>query len=69
MGSGAILEVEAKLGQLVDKNRGERLRLPVLTECVVSRDDPSMRLAFESSMTLVCLIFFSHIARFRMIVC
>ncbi|KAI1912154.1 hypothetical protein LOZ65_006028 [Ophidiomyces ophidiicola] len=51
-GSGAILEVEAKLGQLVDKNRGERLRLPVLTECVISRDDPHMRLAFESSMSL-----------------
>ncbi|KMU86786.1 mRNA-capping enzyme subunit beta [Coccidioides immitis H538.4] len=51
-GSGAILEVEAKLGQLVDKNRGERVRLPVLTECIISRDDPSMRIAFESSMTL-----------------
>ncbi|WEW59223.1 hypothetical protein PRK78_004692 [Emydomyces testavorans] len=52
VGSGAILEVEAKLGQLVDRNRGERVRLPVLTECIISRDDPSMRLAFETSMTL-----------------
>jgi len=52
-GQGAILEVEAKLGQLVDKNRGERLRLPVMTECVISRDDPSLRISFESSMTLV----------------
>jgi hypothetical protein len=52
-GAGAILEVEAKLGQLVDKNRGGRLRLPVLTECVLSRDDPSIRIGFESSMSLV----------------
>ncbi|PGH11354.1 hypothetical protein AJ80_07144 [Polytolypa hystricis UAMH7299] len=51
-GQGAILEVEAKLGQIVDKNRGERLRLPVLTECVLSRDDPGIRTAFESSMSL-----------------
>ncbi|KAF3480892.1 mRNA-capping enzyme subunit beta [Arthroderma uncinatum] len=51
VGSGAILEVEAKLGRLVDKNRGERLRLPVLTECVISKDDPNLRLAFESSMS------------------
>jgi hypothetical protein len=52
-GQGAILEIEAKLGQIVDRNRGERLRLPVLTECVISKDDPSIRTAFESSMTLV----------------
>lgn len=52
-GQGAILEIEAKLGQLVDKHRGERLRLPVLTECVISKDDPSIRTAFESSMSLV----------------
>ncbi|EEP77932.1 predicted protein [Uncinocarpus reesii 1704] len=51
-GSGAILEVEAKLGQLVDKNRGERIRLPVLTECILSKDDPGLRIAFESSMSL-----------------
>ncbi|KAK2865055.1 hypothetical protein FQN49_003957 [Arthroderma sp. PD_2] len=51
VGSGAILEVEAKLGRLVDKNRGERLRLPILTECVISKDDPNLRLAFESSMS------------------
>ncbi|KAK2761354.1 mRNA-capping enzyme subunit beta [Arachnomyces sp. PD_36] len=51
-GSGAILEIEAKLGQIVDKHRGERLRLPVLTECVISKDDPGIRTAFESSMSL-----------------
>lgn len=52
-GQGAILEIEAKLGQIVDKHRGERLRLPVLSECVISKDDPAIRTAFESSMSLV----------------
>lgn len=48
---GAVLEVEAKIGQLIDKNSNDRLRLPVMTECVVSKNDPSLRLAFKSSMT------------------
>ncbi|KAL1961086.1 hypothetical protein VTO42DRAFT_4974 [Malbranchea cinnamomea] len=51
-GVGAILEVEAKLGQLIDRNRGGRLRLPVLTETVLSRADPSLNISFESSMSL-----------------
>ncbi|KDB26072.1 hypothetical protein H109_02079 [Trichophyton interdigitale MR816] len=51
VGSGAILEVEAKLGRLIDKSRGERLRLPILSETVISKDDPNLRLAFESSMS------------------
>ncbi|KAI4134389.1 MAG: hypothetical protein LQ347_001566 [Umbilicaria vellea] len=50
-GLGAILEIEAKIGQIIDLNRGERLRLPVLTECVISQSDPSIRTKFESSMT------------------
>ena len=53
VGSGAILEVEAKLGRLIDKSRGERLRLPILSETVISKDDPNLRLAFESSMSQV----------------
>ena len=52
-GAGAVLQVEAKLGQLVDRNRGTRLQLPVYTETVLSREDPSLRIAFESSMSLV----------------
>ena len=50
---GAVLEIEAKIGQLIDKNTNDRLRLPVLNECVVSHTDPSMRIAFKSSMTEV----------------
>lgn len=60
VGSGAILEVEAKLGRLIDKSRGERLRLPILSETVISKDDPNLRLAFESSMSQVIFIFFPY---------
>lgn len=52
---GAVLEIEAKIGQLIDKNTNDRLRLPVLSECVVSQADPSIRIAFKSSMTEVGL--------------
>lgn len=50
---GAQLEVEAKLGQLIDKNTNERVRLPILTECVFNKDDSNWRAAFKSSMTEV----------------
>ena len=50
---GAVLEIEAKLGQLIDKNTNERIRIPVMSECVVCRADPSIRIAFKSSMTEV----------------
>ena len=49
-GPGAALEVEAKLGQLVDRHSGERLRLPVQTECVLADADPSVRVAFHSTL-------------------
>lgn len=50
-GGGAVLEIEAKIGQLLDKNTNDRLRLPVMNECVVSHSDPNIRIAFKSSMT------------------
>lgn len=50
---GAMMEIEAKIGQLIDKNTNERLRLPILTECVLNRDDPVLRVNFKSSMTEV----------------
>ena len=52
-GHGAVFEIEAKLGQLLDKNTNDRLRLPVKTECVLDKDDPHLRIAFKSSMTEV----------------
>lgn len=54
-GQGAVLEIEAKIGQLIDKNTNDRLRLPVMSECVVSKDDPSLRVTFKSSMTEVSI--------------
>ncbi len=51
-GQGAIIEVEAKLGHLMDMDRRERLVLPVLTESVINRES-RLRTSFESKMTVV----------------
>ncbi|KAL4922513.1 CYTH-like domain-containing protein [Aspergillus aurantiobrunneus] len=51
VGQGAIIEVEAKLGQLIDLDRGERLQLPILSESIISRDNPRIRTSFESNMS------------------
>ncbi|GJP87622.1 mRNA capping nucleoside-triphosphatase [Aspergillus niger] len=51
-GQMPIIEVEAKLGQLIDMDRGERMVLPILTESVVNKDNPRFRTAFESTMTV-----------------
>ena len=53
VGPGAVIEIEAKLGQLIDKNTNDRLRLPVATECILSKNDPNLRISFKSSMTEV----------------
>lgn len=52
-GQGAIVEVEAKLGRLIDQDFGERLRIPVMTETVLNRAESRFRTSFESCMTLV----------------
>ena len=52
-GGGAVLEIEAKIGQLIDKHTNDRLSLPVLNECVVNKSDPRIQIAFKSSMTEV----------------
>ena len=51
----AVLEIEAKIGQLIDKATDARIRFPVMSECVVCRSDPDLRMAFKSSMTEVRL--------------
>lgn len=48
---GVEIEIEAKLGQIIDKDTNERYQLPVLSECVLR---PNAGLAFRSSMTEVC---------------
>ncbi|KAL9127652.1 MAG: hypothetical protein Q9217_003520 [Psora testacea] len=50
-GRGAVLEIEAKIGRIIDKNTMDRLQLPVMTETVLNRDHPNIRTHFESSMT------------------
>lgn len=45
------LEIEAKIGILVDRNTGQRLYLPVKTETVLDSDDPALKVMFKSSMT------------------
>ncbi|KFY02016.1 hypothetical protein V490_00670 [Pseudogymnoascus sp. VKM F-3557] len=45
---GVAVEIEAKLGQLIDKETNQRYWLPVLSECVLA---PSNRISFRSSMT------------------
>ena len=52
-GPDAVLEIEAKIGHLIDKNTNDRLRLPVMTECVLDKRDPNLRIQFQSSMTEV----------------
>ena len=49
----AVLEIEAKIGHLINKKTDARLYQPVMSECVVCRSDPDLRLAFKSSMTEV----------------
>lgn len=45
---GVQVEIEAKLGQLIDKETNQRYWLPVASECVLA---PSNRVSFRSSMT------------------
>lgn len=52
-GPDAVLEIEAKIGHLIDKNTNDRLRLPIMTECVLDKRDPNLRIQFQSSMTEV----------------
>ncbi|KAL9577258.1 MAG: hypothetical protein Q9212_006480 [Teloschistes hypoglaucus] len=48
---GAMVEVEAKIGQIIDKNTNDRIKIPVSTECLLDRNDPNLRTVFRSSMT------------------
>lgn len=52
VGQGAVIEIEAKLGHLMDMDRRERLVLPILTEGVINRES-RLRTSFESNMTVV----------------
>ncbi|KAJ5389651.1 uncharacterized protein N7496_000719 [Penicillium cataractarum] len=51
VGQGALIEIEAKLGHVMDMDRRERLVLPILTEGVINRES-RLRTSFESNMTV-----------------
>lgn len=55
---GVEIEIEAKLGQLIDKETNHRYELPVQTECILSNTE---RIGFRSSMTEVCHFHFPGI--------
>lgn len=46
-----IIEIEAKLGHIIDRNMNHRLRLPVRTETILDTQDPGLKVQFRSSMT------------------
>ena len=48
---GVEVEIEAKLGQLIDKDSRQRYQLPVRSECILMDNN---RVSFVSSMTQVC---------------
>lgn len=52
-GGGAMFEIEAKIGSIVDEQTGHRLSLPVETEALFNRDKFRGRTSFQSSMDMV----------------
>ncbi|KAL8776296.1 MAG: hypothetical protein Q9213_008323 [Squamulea squamosa] len=46
-----MVEIEAKIGQITDKDTNARVRIPVMTETLLDRNNPSLHTKFESSMT------------------
>lgn len=50
--SGTMIEIEAKIGQIIDRSTGARVNLPVSTETVMVNDH-RCPIQFKSSMTEV----------------
>lgn len=48
---GVVIEIEAKLGQLIDKDTNDRYQIPVLSECILRETHRGV--GFRSSMTEV----------------
>ncbi|KAG0153178.1 hypothetical protein PDIDSM_5028 [Penicillium digitatum] len=49
---GTIVEIEAKLGHIIDMDSRDRIHLPILTESVLNRENARIRTSFESKMTV-----------------
>lgn len=54
-GQGTVVEIEAKLGHIIDLDNRDRINLPILTESVINRENARLRTSFESKMTVVSL--------------
>ncbi|CAG8366290.1 unnamed protein product [Penicillium salamii] len=52
VGQGTVIEVEAKLGHIIDMDSRDRIQLPVLTESVINKENGRFRTSFESKMTV-----------------
>lgn len=48
-----MIEIEAKIGHIVDKDTDDRIRLPTRTEVMIDHTNPNTRTTFRSSMTEV----------------
>lgn len=55
VGQGTMVEIEAKLGHVIDMDSRDRIQLPVLTESVINKENGRFRTSFESKMTVVSL--------------
>ncbi|CAI7663627.1 unnamed protein product [Penicillium glandicola] len=51
-GQGTVVEIEAKLGHIIDLDSRDRINLPILTESVINRENARIRTSFESKMTV-----------------
>ncbi|KGO76444.1 hypothetical protein PITC_073260 [Penicillium italicum] len=51
-GQGTVVEIEAKLGHIIDMDSRDRINLPILTESVLNRENARIRTSFESNMTV-----------------
>ncbi|KAJ5459453.1 hypothetical protein N7530_011397 [Penicillium desertorum] len=51
-GQGTIVEIEAKLGHIIDMDSRDRIHLPILTESILNRENARIRTSFESKMTV-----------------
>ncbi|KAJ5170363.1 uncharacterized protein N7500_003146 [Penicillium coprophilum] len=51
-GQGTVVEIEAKLGHIIDLDSRDRINLPILTESVLNRENARIRTSFESKMTV-----------------
>ena len=51
--AGTAIKVEAKIGQLVSQDTNTRIRLPIMGEQAIKREDGGVRTAFKTSITQV----------------